>query len=107
MQVTLGPVTKTKERFPGDKLVHQTADLLIDGAKIGSVHDNGYAPQWAFEITAYRWRPGNFKYAELSSDSRSPFHGLLYDGSAFESAEAARARVQDQLTRFEAVKASQ
>lgn len=106
MKITLGKITRTKERFPGDKLAHQTADLLIASKVIGCVHDNGYAPQWAYHINPYRWQPGNGRYAEMSSDSRSPFHGLLFDGAAFDSPETARARVESQLTKFEELKAT-
>jgi hypothetical protein len=105
MQITLGPITRTAERFPGDKLAHNTADLLVDGEKIGAIHDNGYAPRWAFHISPYRNRPDNTPYHTRAGDYRSPFYGLLFDGATFESAEVALAKVQVQVARFEALKA--
>lgn len=107
MIVSLGPITRTKPRFKGDRLVYRSADLIVDGLKIGTVHTNGHAPKWAYQINPYRWRAENIRYADQSSDSRSKFHGLLFDGAAYDSAEIARGVVEKQLTRFEALKREQ
>lgn len=100
----LGKVKKTKARFKGDKLVHETADLLMGKEIIGSVHTGGYAPRWAFEINKYRWRPEHSDYVDSTADTRSPFFGLLADGAAFDTAELARQACERQLTRLEARK---
>ena len=105
MVITLGKMQKTKARFPGDSLVYRHADMLVNGQKIGSVHQSGYKPRWAFNINPFRWSAGVFRYAEITGDSRHfATYGLLFDGAAWDSAELAREACEKQLTRFEAAK---
>lgn len=101
MIITLGPIQKTTPSFPGDSLVHQFAEMFANNELIGEVHDNGYAPRWAFHINKYRWRQSS-KHHNLCSDSRQmTTYGLLFDGAGYDSPEAARKHCENQLTRFE------
>lgn len=108
MQLTIGPIQKTKARFKGDKLVYEHADLLLNGEKIGSVHTNGYKPRWTFNLTQYRWRPDVSKYNDECSDTKlyGTAYGLLFDGQPVDSAELARAAAENQLTNFENYRAA-
>ena len=102
MRIQIGPITKTAERFPGDSLAYLHADLILAGKKIGSVHQSGYAPQWAYSINHFRWQPENLRYAEICSDSRHfATYGLLFDGAAYDTAELARDAVERQLSRLD------
>lgn len=100
MILNIGPI-KENARWEGDALAFLEADLLENGEKVGSVHQNGYKPQWAFEINRfrhkYRWDPNVVKANPFEAGS---LQRLLFDGAAWDSPEEARDVAQAQLTRF-------
>lgn len=95
--LTLGPM-KTESWIAGNPL---TADLIYEGETIGSVHQNGYQPKWAFQINQFRWK--YLIHPAVSASSPFELGGLkrlLFDGASFSSAQEAKEAVEVQLTRF-------
>ena len=85
----------------GHPNAYQHADLLLKGEKVGSVHQNGFAPRWAFQISKFRakymWNPSVCKSSPTEQGSLA---NLLFDGAAYASPEEARKVVEGKFTTF-------
>jgi hypothetical protein len=86
---------KTWSRFEGDALAYEAAPIYLDGVEAGSVHQSGYKPRWAFNLSPLRRQ-----YREALEPSPGSLHYPLPDGAAWDTPEEALAQAQREVDAF-------